>query len=467
MTAIRLISIVLCALLISCTGQQPEAQGQAPPGPIGWVSDITYLLTQMEQTHPDLYHRHTRAEWQAEASRLGQTLMAGNESEAILGFCRLVALAADGQTRVIPPAGASFNKRWLPLAPERYADGWYVRAAQDTYVPIMGLRLLEVGGVPIDSIVRGVRPLVSADNAIGALEPIAHLMRNAAVLDHLGAPQRSSDSVLVTYADVNGTRRTRWVQYTSGITIAEGWYDAATAKMLRQSLYQRLGGNYAYTYLPDDRLLYVKFNGVRDDDSLNVAEFFERVYSVADSADVQRFAIDIRNDHGDDSAFNEPVLHGLITSEKLNVPGKVFVIIGRGTYASGMSLAVALEHSTPAVFMGEPTGGRPNWYGNPVPIKLPQSGITVECSSLNRQNSDPRDKRPWITPDFVAQPMWGDFFYGVDPPFQAVRMIDYNHLKRLFPATGPGPTTADRVYSLRWQRDSQIQTEQWPSLLGP
>jgi hypothetical protein len=82
------------------------------------------------------------------------------------------------------------------------------------------------------------------------------------------------------------------------------------------------------------------------------------------------------------------------------------------------------------------------------------------------QNSDPRDKRPWITPDLVAETMWGDYFYGVDPAFQVVRMVDYNRLKRMFPASGLGPTTEDRVYSLRWQRPNQVQDEVWPSLLG-
>ncbi len=466
MTVTRLCSFVILALLVSCTTNESDAQDQKQSGPKTWVSDVPFLISSMERIHPDLYHRHSREVWQAEASRLAETLLTKGESEAILGFSRLVALAADGHTRVIPPADAVMQKRWLPLLPRRFSDGWYMVAGQDVYVPLLGLRVLEIGGMPIEDVVRRLGPLVSADNGIGAIGQIAHLIRNAAVLEHIGVPQSAADSVAVSYAGVNGARRTRWVQYTGDTSVTNGWRDVSATAALRRPLYRSLEGNYAFEYLPQDRLLYVKYDAVHDEGDENIADFFARVFAFADSADVERFALDIRGNHSGNNYLNEPVLHGLIKAEAINVPGKLFVIIGRETSEAAMSLAVAIENNTPAIFVGEPTGANPNWFGDPKEIVLPESGITVQCSAVYWQNSDPRDKRPWITPDIVAETMWGDYFYGIDPAFQTVRMVDYNRLKRMFPASGLGPTTEDRVYSLRWQRTNQVQNEVWPSLLG-
>jgi hypothetical protein len=466
MTVTRLCSFAILAFLVSCTPNQSDAQDAKQLGPKDWVSDVAYLISNMERIHPDLYHRHSREQWQAEASRLGRTLLTAGESEAILGFCRLVALAADGHTRVIPPADAAMNQRWLPILPRRFADGWYMIAGHDAYVPLLGLRILEIGGMPVDSIVRRFRPLVSADNAIGAIGPIAHLMRNAAALELSDIPQRTADSVPVVYADVNGARRTRWVEYMSDSSATGDWRDVGSTDALRRPLYRRLEGNYAFEYLPKDRLLYVKFDAVRDDDDEIIADFFARVFRFADSADAGRFALDIRGNRNGSSCLNEPVLHGLIKAETINVPGKLFVIIGRGTSSAAMSLAVAIENNTSALFVGEPTGASPNCFGDAEEIVLPKSGIKVQCSALYWQNSDPRDKRPWITPDIVAEEMWEDFFYGADPALQVVRMVDYNRLKRLFPDSGLGPATEDRIHGRRWQRANQVQDEVWPSLLG-
>ena len=63
-----------------------------------------------------------------------------------------------------------------------------------------------------------------------------------------------------------------------------------------------------------------------------------------------------------------------------------------------------LEQNTNAVFVGEPTGGSPNGYGDSRKLTLPSSGLTVRVSTLYWQPSDPRDKRDAIAPDIAAPP---------------------------------------------------------------
>jgi tetratricopeptide (TPR) repeat protein len=100
-------------------------------------------------------------------------------------------------------------------------------------------------------------------------------------------------------------------------------------------------------------------------------------------------------------------------------PGKLFVIIGRSTFSAAQFLINELEQYTDAVFVGEPSGGKVNSYGDSRKIVLPHSGITVRVSTLWWQE-DPRDMRQWKGPDIAAELSSSDYRDNIDPALKAV-----------------------------------------------
>jgi hypothetical protein len=102
---------------------------------------------------------------------------------------------------------------------------------------------------------------------------------------------------------------------------------------------------------------------------------------------------------------------------------------GRLTFSAGMNLASRLEHETHATFVGEPTGSRPNHYGEAVTLTLPASGITVRvCSTRYWQDSKPNDKRLWIAPEMPAPPSAAAFSRGIDPAMDSIsRALGHHH----------------------------------------
>ena len=68
----------------------------------------------------------------------------------------------------------------------------------------------------------------------------------------------------------------------------------------------------------------------------------------------------------------------------------------------------------------EPTGARPNMYGDNVQIVLPNSGLVVNASSLHWVYSEPRDARPWIVPDIAAELSSADYRARRDPALEAI-----------------------------------------------
>jgi len=226
--------------------------------------------------------------------------------------------------------------------------------------------------------------------------------------------------------------------------ITSEWRDADYDQLRPEPLYREADGNYSLTYLEDEQLVYVYFDSVRDDEGESLAGFCERLFAFVDEHPTTRLVLDIRENGGGNNYLNQPLLHGLIACHELNQPGRLFVITGRDTFSAAMCLAVELERHTQALFVGEPPGATPNHFGDSEQFTLPASGLQVRCSLLVWQNSDPRDQRPWISPDLPAELSFADFFAGRDPALEAV--LAYPLPER--DGVGPAPNT-------RWARAGQ------------
>lgn len=430
-----------------------EAQA---PGVTG--ADVDVLLASIREIHPDPYRSFPESAFDAAAAALKRRLGSLSPHGAALETQRLLAMAWDGHTEwaALP---SSLQGRWLPLIFRPFEEGWFVRTGDPSYRKLFGKPITRLAGVPIQQAVRRVSPYVSGDNDIGKLDDAADLLRNVLVLDALGLTTGVSEEVPVSVLEDDGAETTVLVRVTGDSWVQEEWRDVdeVVNPDATEPLYRRLEGNYACAWLPDNQVLYVLFSAVRDDDDLSIADFFSRVYDFARQVEPARFVLDIRENSGGNLELNGPVLRGLIANRRLDRPGRLFVVIGPDTYSAAMNLAVLLERHTHALFVGAPTGATPNHFGDTRVVELPDSGIQVEISELYWQNSDPRDIRPWITPDLVANPSAAALIAGWDPAMEAILRV---RAPESLAAHFGAPMT-------RWRRPSQRQVERWPALLAP
>jgi hypothetical protein len=134
--------------------------------------------------------------------------------------------------------------------------------------------------------------------------------------------------------------------------------------------------------------------------------------------------VDLRRNDGGDNALTRPLLAALAGWEGA-APGRgLFVLIGRATFSAAVVLAAEFERYTSAVLVGEPTGGRPNQYGEIETFALPHSGLTVSYSSWYFQTSDPWDDRPWVTPNVFVDPSFRSLSTGRDAALEAALAYD-------------------------------------------
>lgn len=193
-------------------------------------------------------------------------------------------------------------------------------------------------------------------------------------------------------------------------------FRAAVAKR-----YTRKNENYWSTSIDNGDTLYVAYNSCLIDPANPFAEFSNDIMSKLKPGGPERVIIDLRNNFGGISNVIEPFMAKLAAHKVINQSDRLFVLIGSSTFSSAMLNALQFGTTTRATLVGEPTGGKPNQYGNISTRFLPKSGLQVSISTkyFDQNPTDP----PSVTPDITVVLKSSDFFTGADPVMQKVRSI--------------------------------------------
>jgi C-terminal processing protease CtpA/Prc len=124
--------------------------------------------------------------------------------------------------------------------------------------------------------------------------------------------------------------------------------------------------------------------------------------------------VDLRGNGGGNSLqFERYFLPGLQKHPQLNDPEHLFVLIDRGTFSSASDNAAQMRMSSRATFLGEPTGGSPNGYGEVRRFRLPNSQVQVTYSTKYFKNID--TDLTTIEPDIRVDMPAEAVFSGRDP----------------------------------------------------
>ncbi|HEX2062160.1 MAG TPA: S41 family peptidase [Thermoanaerobaculia bacterium] len=343
---------------------------------LDWNADFTHLLTELPKMHPNPWHITTREAFVGEIDKLRARVPEMQDHEVAVELARIIATIGDGHTRLTLPLdpGYGFFQGHAKTAPAKIA----FHAVPERYV-ILSNGLFTTDGKRVTRIGR-----LSAEEAIAAVMPVAH-----------GDNEMQKKEVAAGYLAVPEVLHARGVI---------GSLDEVETMQPRPRPQTK---PWSFEHLPEKKAVVFTFNEAANTKEESLAQFSERMFRFIDEHPVEKLVIDLRNNYGGNGSLNRAVLHGLIRSKKLQAPGSVFVLIGRRTFSAAIFFLVDLEQHTHAIFVGEPTGGAPNGYGDSRRLVLPESGVTVRISTLYWQKSDPRDKRTTIEPHVDIEPSFG------------------------------------------------------------
>ncbi len=392
-----------------------------------WRADLRVLAEGLPRYHPNPFKWTPKARFDSAVSALDARLATLDRDRILVEMMKIVALPADGHTSMLPFMNPAVGFHRLPLRLYRFSDGLYVRSADTKYASIVGGRVLQIGTLSADSALAMVAPLISRENGMWELFLGPELLAIPEVLHAIGAARDASGVEIAV--ERNGKRVSSRV-LNDGLSAATmldpskpfdvAFVDAATIPksslpLSRRSLPRVLGVD----WVPESRMLYVQYNAVADTPDMTVAQFSARVRQMLDSLPVEKLTLDIRLNSGGNEGLSKPLLRALIGS-KIDRNGRFFVLIGRQTFSAAQLLTNDLERFSDAIFVGEPTGSRVNFYADHYALELPNSGIPVGVSRLWWQRLDQRDVRPWKAPDISTSLSFAQYAAGIDPALDAV-----------------------------------------------
>src|SRR5262245_2242327 len=370
----------------------------------GWRGDLDRYAALVEARHPNPFHSVDAAAWRAAVAALGTDIPRLSDTEIVGRFMQLAVMIGDGHTVFVPPLQGERAFHLLPIWPYAIGDDWYVAAAAPAHRDLVGGRIVAMNGVPISPIDAQMRAMLPHDNAMTP-RWVGGIALQFAELIALAAHRADASQISIDVEMPSGERRsatlaagpidrdptTRWAP-SGWPSVIDG---AATPLWLAHA-------DQTFFLAPADRdgIVYAQVNAVANAENETFEAFSARLGEALSGRRARTLVLDLRHNNGGNGALNWLLVREIVRARRIDHPGGIYVIIGRRTFSAAMNLASMMETHTDAIFVGEATGSRPNFYGEDTPFTLPYSGLSGSISSAWFQGGETSDDlRPWIAPD--------------------------------------------------------------------
>ena len=392
-------------------------------GPSGARSDaggdIHSLVAEIERLHPRPYHSVSREAFHRAADDLAARAPALRRDQLLVETMRLIALLGEreGHSGIFPlNPRHRLDLNAYPWRLWRFPDGYYVIQAADR--SLVGSRVIAVAGVPIADVEARVRPLVTRDNESSLGFGLPSYLVSAEVLHGLGITPRGEAATFTVVTRTNVQRDVTLEamtvsEYQGAVPFSSFLPAPQGMPRKRQPLYQRLSGEpYGITPLQRGRAVYLAYNQTTYPGLMP-----RRLLRLARNPRMRRVVVDLRlNGGGNNTSYGS--LLAALRSRTINRPGKLRVLTSRITFSAAGNFAAEVDRSTRARFVGEPTGGSPNNYGDALDVELPTLGVSVFLPT-QWVEVVPGDARLAVDPDIPVPLTAADYFAGRDPVLAA------------------------------------------------
>lgn len=380
-----------------------------------WKADLEHFARELPARHKDFSKLISREEFERELAKTNEDLLRLSEAGIILRLMRQVASLGIVHTRVGWPSGDMAFHRY-PILFDWFSDDLVVIAASSECREAIGCPVRQIGSHTPEEVEELVSAYIPNENDAGLHNESPDFIRVAELLQHLGIADddghlrvslqtRDGQPMEIRIPPIPAQTQTRLIHIWDALSIPGG--------LSRK----RLDAFYWYDYSAEQRTLYVQYRACRNMPGNPFDSFVGDLLAFASTHPVERMVVDLRQNGGGSSSVVKPLLNGLKSHPALTGRGSLYVLIGRRTVSSGMFAALDFANAFNAILVGEPTGARPNAYGDMRSFRLPNSQLEVRYSTKYFQlikNAEP----PSLEPDFAVSCSSADFLAGRDPALE-------------------------------------------------
>lgn len=402
------------AFAASKAGSQPPAASNRARS-----AETLALRRFAETTHPRGREAAASEAWQRRWTLLREQADTLSDGAYFVALRRGLGWFADGHTTILPfeftggvPAALQMGPFGLnlPFRVRLFHDGAYVTSASPQHSDMLGGRVERIGSLDAAELVRRVATDWPGNPAWAHRQAPASFF-SPAFLNGLGAV---ADAVAPLDLRLSG----RSLRVSPARTAIGTLQPLVRRQAEREQWAEAAGGGNYVRVLPERRAIFLSIDEMGDIQARTFEALTREAFAAMAAEGTDKLVIDLRRNGGGNNYFGE-ALRKRIASTRFNRPGALYVLISPATFSAAQNLANRLERETFALFVGEPTGGAPNHYGDARTFTGEASGITAIVSTIPWFDSYPQDERQWIMPDIAAPATFADWMAGRDAALEA------------------------------------------------
>ncbi len=314
----------------------------------------------------------------------------------------------------------SFDNSILPMKFVIIDGELYCVNTSKDYKDILFNKIITIGDKDASSVISGLSELVSSENKYWDKVNVVAMLRYTLMLETLGV-NVDDGTVSFTYSEGNGNKDLLVKSEDNVIADRDG---VETEFIVDNELNHVIdvmddinAPNYFYVYDHINKILTVNYNRCANTEGYSFREFNKDLWSFISATDAEKIVVDMRCNMGGSSRIFDDFRNQLVRHKTFNKPGKFIILVGNRTFSSGVASASIAKRLSNVTIIGEPTGGKPNSYGNPVKVELKNSGMNVQCSTRYFEFY-PGYEHETLIPDVIIENKIDNYRSGNDPLYE-------------------------------------------------
>lgn len=324
-----------------------------------------------------------------------------SREQVIVELMKINALLYDEHTIIFPNADY-----YLPFKFRLFDDGIAIVQTDSLNTEYLLHKILSVNKMPVAGITALLKETIKQDNPSYAEFFVSYYMNNLVVLQGLGVVKNlqkvefelsspKGDTVFTTVSAISKTVSVNW-KY---------------AVPFSQLLAYRQNRDYWFDYNEGNKILYFNYQHCSEIAGEPFEDFNNKLFDLIAEKKPAKIILDLRWNSGGNSSVLNPFIKS-IRKSYLNTDRSFYVLIGPTVMSSSLMNAIELKRTTHATFVGAPTGGNINHFGEIKSFELPDLNLRITYSTKYWENWKNMDGP--LVPDVDVPNFYTDFIRAYD-----------------------------------------------------
>ena len=386
-----------------------------------WTGDLNYLQKRIIEVHYDLDDVMTEEVFNSVFDDLKDRIDGLSDEQILVEIMKIMGSLGSGHNFIIPTTSKVGALKRLPIQIYQFTDGMYIVDAEADFEKWIGFKVEKIEDTSIEDALEKTNLVNARDNEMQTLWLGPYFLGMPDVLKGLGIIE-NENQVTISVSDSKGKSHKLTMQPISWNFT--GFPITPPLKKESQPLYlSKMNNIFWYESIMENQTIYIQFNSVQDKSDQSLKDFTLEIQDQIDQKKPPFLVLDLRHNSGGNGAIRNHMLKLLVKFEATNPGGKVFVLMGRGTYSAAQNLLTEISTQTNAILVGEPSSSKPSFVGEAGWFQLPYSGLIGIVASQYHKSSEAEDFREWIAPHIPINLYSKDYFAGNDKALDIIMEV--------------------------------------------